>query len=482
MKYRFLFAFVLFPFLGIAQTISYETFNTSTNFPHAIDLSKSVGAINGSASVSETGAETYAIPIEVAPGSLGMIPQIGLTYSSQSGNGIIGMGWGLSGLSAIGRNGYDTWHDDKVSPIEITNNDHFFLEGALLIPVTGSNGANNTIYGTEAESYSKIISHGLSGSGPAYFTVWLKNRNILEYGNTTDSKIFSIGTSDVIGWKLNKQSDKFGNFITYSYYSNSSSAPIKDIWYTGNDALSQASYAHVKFNYLQGRIDLNTSFVAGHEFYQTELLGSIEIYTDNNTFVRSYTLSYANDNIHSFLQSVKECGLNNDCFNETSFRYEGLNGNLETPSTMYGLKNSCSNGLNCTDGTISGDFNGDGFSDVVQEIIDPTYVSGANTANFITGFYVKYRDPSSNNFINPRFFPLPQYTQIKSLYKVPTWYSYHVNDFDGDGTDDILVVFRHYNPSAGDIIDSIEVITKLNVTPVILTYFAPSTQYCRPWI
>src|ERR1700729_2653011 len=62
-----------------------------------------VGHTAGSFAVSASGASTYTIPIWAPPGPQGMQPHIALSYNSQAGNGYIGVGWGLSGLSSISR-------------------------------------------------------------------------------------------------------------------------------------------------------------------------------------------------------------------------------------------------------------------------------------------------------------------------------------------------------------------------------------------
>src|SRR5262249_36502506 len=49
------------------------------------------------------GSASYSIPIVVAPGRAGMQPALSINYSSRGGNGEMGMGWSLSGLSAIHR-------------------------------------------------------------------------------------------------------------------------------------------------------------------------------------------------------------------------------------------------------------------------------------------------------------------------------------------------------------------------------------------
>lgn len=69
-----------------------------------------VGTIGGSVNVGALGAAVYTIPIEVPAGINGMQPQLAITYNSQAGNGLLGWGWNLSGISAITRTGKTMYH------------------------------------------------------------------------------------------------------------------------------------------------------------------------------------------------------------------------------------------------------------------------------------------------------------------------------------------------------------------------------------
>jgi len=59
-----------------------------------------VGSIPGQLSVQQ-GAAVYTIPIEAPPGVAGMQPDLAITYNSNGGNGFLGVGFSLPGLSAI---------------------------------------------------------------------------------------------------------------------------------------------------------------------------------------------------------------------------------------------------------------------------------------------------------------------------------------------------------------------------------------------
>ena len=78
-----------------------------------------------SQSVTPGGSLNYSIPINIPAGTAGMMPELTLEYNSQSGNGYVGMGWGLSGISAFCR--------DERYPINFDGSDHYVYNGQKLI-------------------------------------------------------------------------------------------------------------------------------------------------------------------------------------------------------------------------------------------------------------------------------------------------------------------------------------------------------------
>lgn len=83
-----------------------------------IDVGKPVGAVEGAASVSSTGAANYSIPMPLPPGTNGIAPQLALIYDSRGRDGIVGTGWALGGTSSIMRSGKDYFHDQANTPIQ----------------------------------------------------------------------------------------------------------------------------------------------------------------------------------------------------------------------------------------------------------------------------------------------------------------------------------------------------------------------------
>ena len=148
-----------------------------------------VGAIGGIVDVSLMGGAVYTIPIDLPMGLGGMKPQIGISYNSQSRNGLLGWGWDLAGVSSITRVGQTIYHDGNISAVNFET-DRFCLDGQRLLQVSsGDYGGNGTSYRTEVDQMSKIASYHEPGiKGPAYFKVWTADGNLLYYGNTADSR------------------------------------------------------------------------------------------------------------------------------------------------------------------------------------------------------------------------------------------------------------------------------------------------------
>ena len=99
-----------------------------TQVANAVEV---VGSIPGQFSVSPSGAASYSIPIEVPPGINGLKPSLALVYDSQSGNGLLGQGWGLSGLSSISRCSQTLAQDGNIHGVDFTEEDRLCLWSAF---------------------------------------------------------------------------------------------------------------------------------------------------------------------------------------------------------------------------------------------------------------------------------------------------------------------------------------------------------------
>ena len=129
--------------------------------------SAAVGKTEGSFSVSPTGAATYTIPIKVQSGLSDFVPNISLVYSSQSGNGIAGMGFSISGLSAISIVPRSAYFDGHAEAIYTGEDNAFALDGQRLLLIEGPNGQTDATYRTENEQYNLISITASQNGTPA---------------------------------------------------------------------------------------------------------------------------------------------------------------------------------------------------------------------------------------------------------------------------------------------------------------------------
>ncbi|NOU23905.1 MAG: hypothetical protein HOO90_00005, partial [Methylotenera sp.] len=258
---------------------------------------------------------------------------------------LLGMGWGIDGLSQITRCPTTLIQDGVINGVNFTNTDRFCIDGQRLIATTdtynattkiytttAAYGANLTEYRTEQANFAKIISYGSAGNGPAYFKVWTKAGQVIEYGNTTDSRIEAAGIATARSWGVNKISDTKGNYITVSYTEDNPNgeAYVSRIDYTGNATSSPAltPYANVQFTY-ETRPDPSTGYHAGSVMKSTKRMTNIKTYM-NTTLVKDYRLTYEQGTAtqRSRLKTLTEC-----------------DGNTATPACLQAVNMSVTDSL-----------------------------------------------------------------------------------------------------------------------------------------
>jgi len=372
-----------------------------------------VGTLPGGLSVSPSGAAVYSIPIDVPPGINGLVPRLALAYNSQGGNGFMGMRWTIAGLSAITRTGTDFYHEGMIDGIDFDDNDKLMLDGNRLIPINNGNE-----YRTEIETFSKIVPHNISFGQPAWFEVYTKDGNIIEYGNTVNSRIEAPGLNDVLTWHINKVTDRKGNYIEYVYVEETGMGRISEIKYAAN-GMDTPLYV-VKFNYVNTRPDPVRYYLYACLIQTTVLLESIEI-KYNGTVIKSYDLDYDLNDMYSHLEKITlwdEGKITK--FNPTRFEW-GI-----TSSNPISFESTNINDLNQADVT-TGDFNGDGKTDIVAAY----YTLNSDNQKVFTNWVVYYETGNEGiSFVKE---------SIGSLTGVG-FSHFVVIDFDADGLDDLIQV------------------------------------------
>lgn len=295
---------VCIPFNLKAVTYSSESFYTGKV--------ETFGYISGEFSVDESGASAYNIPLQIPPGTAGMAPELNLSYNSLGGDGLLGKGWSLSGLTGVTRCGKNINTDGVSRQVNLTTDDRFCVDGQRLINISGAYGAAGTTYRTEMDSYTVYTSFGAQGNGPAYFTATTKSGLIMTYGHVEsgyNSRIEATNSATVTSWQIGKVADTVGNYYLVNYIqdANGSTRPEKiDYTFLGVGGSNNNS---VKFLY--GNRPKNSSgYLAGSLLTKNKLINRIETYAAG-ILVKEYWFSYAHDEFTSIpiINKIQECSV-----------------------------------------------------------------------------------------------------------------------------------------------------------------------------
>lgn len=216
--------------------------------------------------------------------------------------------------------------------------------------------------------------------------------------------------------------------MTYEYGVQDGEHLLMDIRYTGNAGMAMDPYNSVHFIY-ESRADKNELFVRGLGGIKTRhLLKTVEMYCESELF-KQYRLNYALRDIEkSYLREVGEYLADGSTgFNTTVIKYEDR---VPTPLITESFQ------LNALDNDFfSGDFDGDGDSEIVSSTYDYTY----DGFKFNTDLRIHRRD-GPGILTETWSITLPNGTMVLNDQTVPTTYAANLsNDMDGDGREDIVV-------------------------------------------
>jgi len=280
-------------------------------------------AVAAHADVDPTGAFRTEVSITVPPFH-GVTPGLGLSYSSSSGNGWIGVGWSLQGLSTIRRQS-----PSGVGLPQWSGADSYSLDGRALVdcaalPASDNNGASCAhpaadlrTYTTQVDTFQRMAYAPSSDT----WTVWRTD------GVTATYSAGSATSHGTLDWHLTTVVDRSGNAVHYEWTAPSHrQVPI----------LQMIRYGDVTIRFqTETRPDPLIAATGEAQQANRTRLQVIDI-SAARTRVRAYNLQYQPEQPgqQSALRDVQEFG--SDSVVDSS----GVHGGTSAPKTLFGISRS----------------------------------------------------------------------------------------------------------------------------------------------
>ncbi len=171
--------------------------------------STEVGSLVGGFEVTDDGVARYTVPLPLPVGHASVQPSISLVYSSNAGNGLLGVGASLTGFSSIGRCALTPVIDGVRQSVRLDGTDGLCLDGQRLIVISGSHLADGAVYRTERDTMVRVRQSG-AGDDATFFADFPHGRT-LSYGTTSDSVVWTAGVASA--WSVARIDDPFGNHV-----------------------------------------------------------------------------------------------------------------------------------------------------------------------------------------------------------------------------------------------------------------------------
>lgn len=429
-------------------------------------------------SVDNKGAANGTIPLVMPVGRAGLEPKLALQYSSQSGNGPLGIGFALSTgyPHAITRGRSILARDGVVHGVNFDADDRFYLDGKRLICVDGTYGSADSVYRTEVDSFVTITAFG-DGARIDGFRVDCKDGSMWCFGKNVKDAVGNIvytaadgfqpasgeTTGQALTWALKWVEDKIGNYVEFRYDETSVEGSgageltlaagehlLTSIRYTGNRLSSPVIspryvvwLRHDDPNNLSAfpagahRPDETTYYQTGRVTTMAARLDDVSVIEASGNFgspLRTYRFKYDPDvSAPTLLRLVKVERRDAGVAGATTLGVQATWGSrttsMDVPNGLYAW--NVGSTYYRTNAKFAGDFNGDGRTDVLFFHHDLTnYVW--DLAYAWRGDDGSWQHSASSTISGP-----------VGLDLVTT------GDFDGDGRTDIVFVVEGHSSDSG---------------------------------
>lgn len=304
----------------------------------AADPSAGISSI-AAPSPNNMGTANLSYPLNIPAGRQGLQPQLAINYSSEAGNGWLGLGWDIN-VPAISIE--TRWGVPRFDPDYETET--YLMEGNMLIPLAhrstpvARSSGDKRFYPRVEKAYNKIIRHGNSPKN-YWWEVIGKDGTRSYYGGSPQGNVVNnavlkdTSNGNIVQWYLREVRDLNDNFVRYHYEFSDHPGVIgglvpgrqlylKRITYTGHGN-TEGKYA-VEFHRdpaLTGqspRADVIINGRLGFKQVTADLLRRITILLGNQT-IRSYDLHYTDG---PFVKSQLIAIVENDKEGNDFYRHE----------------------------------------------------------------------------------------------------------------------------------------------------------------
>ncbi|WP_437933510.1 RHS repeat-associated core domain-containing protein [Sorangium sp. So ce341] len=320
------------PRQGVVACRTQSARSPATSLPAPEVETVAAGTIPGTFSITSTGEAVYSMDLASPPSRAGVGPRIELVYRSDGGDGVLGAGFSIAGLSAITRCPKSLAQDGEIRGVRYDGDDALCLDGHRLVPV--GEGPGIIEYRTFPESFVKVVGrYGPEGGAPAealFFEATLPTGRVVEYGRTEGSKPLARGGVPRV-WLANKARDGRGNAMTYAYCvaaaedGHAAEYAVDEIRYTAFEGTPSLEPSRaVRFVYgTKDPAAIRTGYSGGMALQRSLRLEEIQMLGPGDALVRSYGFRYevSPTTIRTLLTEVEECASDGVCKPPTRFQY-----------------------------------------------------------------------------------------------------------------------------------------------------------------